>query len=621
MPLRRRAAKADRHTFELVDDGFADDVDADPVLDLTTPPDARLDDPRHGHRPGDRRPDPADAEVGMLGVAQDVGAHGLDATQDPHGLEVHGLDGGGRDDGSLDDGDDDPGADDGPLRKAARRRRRRVVAASVVGVVVVLGGMATVDAAQSRADLARLREAPGGVAPMLAAPDERWSVEGTVPGALDVVAGAVVTVQDDDVVAHDLATGAERWRTEAGDAVYCGSPFGYRFGTSTATSDEVVCLVGFPDTTPAQVAPVASVDPPVAREVLVLGADGAVLARRALDAADGVAAPGPDGSLVRTLRVGEVPAEHGAELDMDETTGVPADVPVGRDVVVVLEDAVTGEERWRHELPFADDGGWRCVTWSDVGDGARSLADLENLWGSATGGVVQVDGCGVSAWFAPDGTRLDDPAAPADAVVRLPDGSFYRDATGQMGWSSDGAVPEDHGSATLAPDGSVRWEPPGPLFLPWASDGYDLDVRLLREQGVVAAHGAEGGALWSAPDAGIPDEVLAVAGGAVVLSRADGLVALDVGTGRQRWAVEEAELRDPDEPEEAGALARTTAFTDGEHVIVGTQDWSGRDQHLVAVDLADGDVVWRTDLGENAWPLAVQGALLVVDERSVTRLG
>jgi len=44
VPLRRRAADADRHTFELVDDGFGDELDLDEPLpaSLSAPaPDVR----------------------------------------------------------------------------------------------------------------------------------------------------------------------------------------------------------------------------------------------------------------------------------------------------------------------------------------------------------------------------------------------------------------------------------------------------------------------------------------------------------------------------------------------------------------------------------------------------
>jgi outer membrane protein assembly factor BamB len=556
VPLRRRAAQADRHTFELVDDGFADDPDLDPVLD------------------------------------QGAGS------------------GSGPEDGRDED-----------RHEGGRRRRRLVVGASAAVLVAVLAGMTAVDAAQSRADLARLREAPGGVAPMLTAPQEVWSVDDVVPGAFELVPGAVVTVQGGDVVAHDLATGEERWRTGVGGAVSCGAVLGFSYAPGVAPSDELVCLV---DPADQLMAPggVTSPTPAVASSVVVLGADGELLGRRALDAADGAAMPGPDGSLVRVLRVGEVPAEHGSELEADPSTGEPESVPPGRDAVVVLEDALTGEERWRHDLPFTEGLGWNCVGWVDDDGGAsRMLADLERLWGVVVGDLVQVDGCGVSAWFGEDGARLDDPASPADGVLRLPDGALYRDATGQMGWGYVGAVPTEERSVVLAADGSVRWEAPGPLFLPKASDGRDLGLRLLRTEGVLAAYGDDGAQRWSSAGAEVPEEVLAVAGGVVVTSRDGVLAALDAGTGLERWSVESEVLRDTGATDAAGGFSFPAAFTDGEHVVVLTQDWSGRDQQLVAVDLADGDVAWRTDVGANAWPLAAQGALLVVGEGSVTRLG
>ncbi|OLT53246.1 hypothetical protein BJF88_12330 [Cellulosimicrobium sp. CUA-896] len=396
---------------------------------------------------------------------------------------------------------------------------------------------------------------------------------------------------------------------------------GYAYGFGSAPGDELVCLVGAPDqlTAPADVSPVT---PTVARSVVVLDADGEVLGRRDLDAADGWAVPGPDGSLVRALRVGEVPAGHGTELEEDPRSGEPEDVPPGRDVVVVLEDALTGEERWRHELPFTDGLGWNCIGWVDDGDGgSRMLADVERLWTAVVDDLVQVDGCGVSAWFGPGGARLDDPELPADGVLRLPDGALYRDASGQMSWGYSSAFPTEERSVVLAPDGSVRWETPGPLLLPRASDGRELGLRLVRADGGLAAYGADGAERWSGSGTGAPEEVLAVAGGVVVTATAGELTALDVSTGSERWTLGSAGLRDPDVTDDAGAYSFANTFTDGEHLIVATQDWSGRDQQLVAVDLTDGDVVWRTDLAANAWPLAVQGALLVVEDASVSRLG
>lgn len=566
MPLRRRAAQADRHTFELVDDGFADDVGLDPAL----------------------------------GPALDPGGSA------------------GPGDGGGDGGSGDGAAVPDP---AARRRRRRVAAASAAVVVAVLGVMVTVDAAQSRADLARLREAPGGVAPMLTAPAETWSLDGVEPGGLEVLDGTLVLSDGDDVVAHDLGSGEERWRTDAGAPVVCGSAFfGYGLAAGVPARDRLVCLTDLQDLLD-EPASVTSPTPHVASAVLVLDADGDVVGRRDLDAADGVAMPGPDGSLVRVHRVGAVPAEHGAEIEMDPTTGEPADVPPGRDVVVVLEDAVSGEVRWRRELPFSDGPGWGCIGWTADGGTERTLADLERLWAFAVGDLVQVDGCGVSAWFGADGTRLDDAEHAGDSVVPLPDGALYRDPTGQAGWGYGGTPSPDVTPAVLAPDGAVLWEPPGPLYTVAAADGRDTGLRLVRDGIDLAAYGPGGERLWSSTGAGTPDRVLTVAGGVVVVPRVGDLVALDAATGQERWTLESDAVRDPGATDDAGSLDWTTAFTDGDRLIATTRDWSGRDQQLVAVDLTDGEVVWRSTVGADAWPLAVQGALLVVEDRSVTRLG
>ena len=83
-----------------------------------------------------------------------------------------------------------------------------------------------------------------------------------------------------------------------------------------------------------------------------------------------------------------------------------------------------------------------------------------------------VEGCGVTAWFTLDGTRLDEAENPVDGVVALSDGTYSRDPIGyDYGWGPSSGTEPNSAPAILGADGSVRWEPPGSVLSPSATDG------------------------------------------------------------------------------------------------------------------------------------------------------
>src|SRR5690606_11885889 len=93
-------------------------------------------------------------------------------------------------------------------------RRRRAVVGTAAAVVLVLGGMTAVDAVTQHLQTARLRDAPGGLAPIGDAPRVAWELDIELAGQpLGVMPGALVVNDGNDVVGYDLDSGDEAWRT------------------------------------------------------------------------------------------------------------------------------------------------------------------------------------------------------------------------------------------------------------------------------------------------------------------------------------------------------------------------------------------------------------------------
>lgn len=631
MPIRRRDTR-DRLTFELVessDEGVDDGDDAWPPVVASSSP-SRIPGalPDAGRSADPVRP--PGRGVGALTRGSGAWSHDAkDGRLAPD--DVH--------DGTPDD-DPVPGDASGLHPPpggggAGRNRRRRTVVVSVsAGVVLVLGGMLAVDAWHARGDLDRLRDAAGGIEPILGPPRELWSVDADLTAGFTLVPGGIVTVEEGDAVVRDLASGEVRWRAAVGEDAACGAPALWTL-PSGEPEETLVCLAPrYDDRTEGLLADTTilidratgkRIDA-VGWDLTVLGADGEVLGRRDLATDGGRPSVGPDATVLRVDRVGEPPVGDGEPVEQDPATGEIVGLPTGRDVVVTAEDALTGEARWRHELGFVPGGSGSCLTWGGE-DGEEMRADLENVWAFTGHGMVQVEGCGVSAWFDASGTRLDVPENPNDGIVRLADGSLYRDPeSGGAGWGSTADPDATFLPAVLDERGAVRWKPPGPLYVPQATDGSAPDLLLGRDGIELVAWDPAGTERWRTSEVGAPSGVAVVAGGVVVVPGTSAtLEGLDATTGRHLWTIEAEELAPLLSDESAVyPVSWEQFFTDGERAVMTLSDWETGTSSLVAVDLADGAVAWHeeptTDMG-GSWAVPLRGALFRVQEGSLARVG
>lgn len=613
MPLRRRDAR-DRLTFELVESGDAD-------VDLED------DGPAWGTASGS-----VPAPRGAAGPTWSGAARPVDLGARELGQGTAGV--GPEDVPEADAPDpDDPSADgarpDSP-RASRPGRRTAVVGAVAAGVALVLGGMLAVDAWHGRADVARLRTAPGGVEPQPDAPREQWTADVGLTGGLALLPGSLVTVADGEAVAVALDGGEELWRVGVGEDATCGSGIFWAL-PSGEPDDTLVCVAPVPEP-PGGIVRDRSpeTDPMTGRVVAatwtitVVDDDGEVLGRREASTGGALLTPGPGGSVVRAERVGEVPAGQGAVLEMDDATGMPSEIPDGRPAVVQVEDALTGDVRWEAELPFVAGSG-QCIAWSES-DGEESIrADLENIWTAVEARLLRVEGCGVTAWFTRDGTRLDEVDNPVDGVVSLADGTYSRDPTGyDVGWGPSSGADPTTAPAVLGADGAVLWEPPGSVIAPSATDGRPVPT-LVRDGLDLVAFDAEGTELWRTSEQSTSGAVLVAAGGTLVVSNGYGdgaLAALDLTTGGERWSLDREELT-------AGLEVGTgwsadVAYTDGSRAILAVSDWDAGTTSLVALDLADGSVAWTAETAGpdgGSWVAPLQGRLLRMSETEITRLG
>ncbi|MEV8177419.1 MULTISPECIES: PQQ-binding-like beta-propeller repeat protein [Cellulosimicrobium] len=532
------------------------------------------------------------------------------------------------------DRDPEPDPSPGPAPEEATssrtigtgRRRLRLALAGATAVGLVVAGMAVVDAASSRGSLETLRRSVGGVEPVESTPRELWSTDAQTSGALAALPGLLVVVRDDEAVAHDLDSGAVRWTVPLPRTSRCGGELELAL-TSPVPDETLVCVT---DDVPSQLASrtllttttgeaVDGTAPFPAPQVTVLDADGTATTRP-LDASRGWSAPGPDGTVARFRRVGDTPA---APVPTDPSTGLPTDLSGGRAAVVTLEDARTGAVRWEQELPFvAEEGG--CDQYSVAED--ATYADLDGGTVVRSAGLVAVRGCGVDARFTPEGTRVDDPEKPADVVAQLPDGALLR-AVGR-GW----AAPDGTGAAAvLEPDGALRWEPTGEVIVPTATDGTAGDLVLTRQVTDLVAHDATGRPRWENAEVNSPEIAYVVADGVAVVLQGMGsvLVGVDVETGRTLWTRTIDELVDDGAGPAVGPgmLHVGQAFTDGARALLAVSAWEDEEHsttRLVALDLRDGEIGWRSDAASSTRYAAVQGRLLRLDlgdDPTVTRLG
>jgi outer membrane protein assembly factor BamB len=594
---RRRGARPDAYTFDLDPDG-------------TDPDD---------NEPDDNEPDGAGRveAVPVVRATHRAGARGpllidLDPAEDDD-LDELGPDGPAT----------APGAGDGVLtwRVAADRvrdvlRGRRLVAA-VVLVAVALTAV-VVDTVGDRGRLAALRAAPGGVLDLTEEPREVWSVEaeGSAPGGLmGVLGGLVVAQHRDALLGLDVETGERRWEVELPDDSSSCGPGMQRWsgGFQSEAVDRIVCVTQ-----------VHADDGTAQRStVTVVGADGTVEGAREVDGSLTELYPGADGGLVSLAWVGEAsPVDPRVADDVVAGTAREGDIPDGYDLRVRVEDAITGEQRWEHTVRFDDAvDPSLCVRWSD--DGTTSGVDLRGgVQAVVTDRVLWLGGCGIDAWFTPEGVRLDRPGDPGTfqgfSAEPLTGGGYVVRTHGDDLGARDPAGAD----RLLSDDGTEVRQVRGRYLVPVSTDGGGDGVHLERHGAATVGTDADGEERWRT-DVRSTTLLVRTAQVAVVVDEGRRVYGLDLGTGEVLWVR-------PDLVEGLDAMGAygprfvDAAFTDGRLAAFVVPDYTRGDVvHWVAIDAASGRQLWQVELGGDGWgvQLAVAGRLVRWSPTEIVGLG
>lgn len=470
-----------------------------------------------------------------------------------------------------------------------------MLAATVVAAVVV-------DGVLDRGRSAELRAAAGGVVDLSAPPVEAWRLEdGEVgvrtPGGLVAVAGDVAAVHRyDELVGVDLLTGQRRWTVDLLDrAAACGPGMAFWAETVELTPTAQVVCVG--ESVSGEVM-VTTVDP-----------DGTVLGRRTVVEHHDVVVPGPQGTVLTATWVGD-PRDVDVQLRGDPMTNltVVGDIDDGYDLEVRATDAVTGAERWSEVVAFGEVvDATRCVSW-DTGGRTAALDRRGDVEHTVSGRLVGFWGCGVLAYFTPDGrrldlTHLDDDGEAVRRVRPLADGG-YAVSAGPWGRSPQSQV--------LGADGAHRFDVEGRLLDPRATDGRADERLLVAGRDETRAVGPDGATAWSV-DLHATSYLARAGGTAVMLDERDRVVGLDRGTGEVLWHRDDLFAA-------YAALAEgrygqvQSVFTDGTVVVFVVPTYTDTEvvSRWQAIDAATGEDVWATDLPEEGWgvDVAVDGHLL-----------
>jgi hypothetical protein len=522
------------------------------------------------------------------------GAVGTDGQDDWHDDTV----GAGPDPSAPASSDDEQDAE--RLRRVRARRTRGAVAAAVVAFLA-LSAWGAGSEVQARARTQRLMAAPGGVVSLADAPRVTWSAATESAGATAYLPGLVVVRRGAVLHGLDAGTGAERWQVPVTGDPQC-QVYATWYGGS-AVVDPLVCWGG----------------PNAAPQVTVVHADGS-WSTRALEAGVSWATGTADGGIATVRAVGAPPAAGQVTVSgADGGFTMNGTITQGQDVVVRLEDATTGAERWQRTLPFRPgDDGWSCGSVGVDRSGAQPAYTFTPRQPSvaAVGGVVQVDACGVHAALPLDGTGVIDAGGPGSTVEPYLDGGVLEVRTDRVG------------STLHRPGGVVTF--PARVLDPMATDGTPSDLVLAGSGGAaLAAFGPDGTRRWRSSHS--YQDLLVRADGIAVLSFLDGGAAgVDLRTGDQLWT------RYDLVPTPVGAWTTPQrAFTDG-HVAAllmvrypSTVDENGgavtltaASADLVGLDLATGEVRWRTALPDGGPDLdAVAGHLVDTAQRESTVVG
>ncbi|GAA4719243.1 hypothetical protein APR04_003415 [Promicromonospora umidemergens] len=568
------------HTFDLIDEvpGVSDGADA-------ADPDAADPDLKQPDAGKDQPDEPAPREPGRVAIALAGARTAVGRTARRGGAAVR--------------------------RRLPTTRRGKIllVGGTASALVLALSAGVLVNAQlRERALLAT----PGGVRSLEVKPTEQWSVdlENPIAATLVEMPGVLAIAGDAKVRGVDPASGDVRWTVDVGADPHCG-PSTLGNGGPVAPADPLVCVAASGDGDGNQV-------------VTVIDRDGAARTRELDPGA--VVLPTDDGGLIHLEPTGGDQEQRPVVVDKLGAPHLPKDF-VGPDLTVRAEDAATGRARWSDTVAFGAPRPDSCVTYDD---NAAPVLDVVGALGwDLNGSVLEVGGCGVSAAFLLDGTRLDDPDDTADppaggvdtaSFAPLPDGGWI----GPDAAAADVTMPND---VVHLPHGAT-FPLSGQVLLPWATDGRDPGL-LLERVGIhvearSTAEGEAGARLWSAPDLRAKLLLARVSGTAVVVDERGAVRAVDLGTGADRWTLDPEVLSFGD----LVWAAESTifgAFTDGDTLLLPvTADPSGSAAglRLLAVDLDDGSVRWEIAQDTPYTQLiSVDGYLAQITQQGVVGLG
>ncbi|MCU1431642.1 MAG: hypothetical protein JWP95_747, partial [Actinotalea sp.] len=222
------------------------------------------------------------------------------------------------------------------------------------------------------------------------------------------------------------------------------------------------------------------------------------------------------------------------------------------------------------------------------------------------GDILVVNGDAEVAFDLATGEEVD----PADALgagrgweqsVRLPDG-----ATATWTWAETGPGR----GQVVEPDGTVRFDLPGPPAQPSTSDDSVPDVLLVTRDdtsltGLDATTGEE---LWTTDLVGA--QVVVLIDGRLVVRHGTKTIALDARDGTTLWTAE------------TSSAGYHEGLTDGELLLTYVMG-DGGSLELVALALEDGEELWRAPLPSGTQWLQADpyGGVVGVTMASVFRLG